>query len=730
MWLKNQSDAVQVSLLLLVLIVMGCATARAYATISPVENSTVGYSTPGATGAAPPTDYNNETSSYTLGWLPEEIPEQSRSRPFVAAALPSHFDWRENSAYDWMTSVKNQGGCGSCVAFAAIGATEAQFRIDRNNPSWNLDLSEQHLFSCGGGQCGYGWYISAALNRLRDYGTPDEACYPYTGSDAKCSAGCADWQTRAFKLEGWNWIANDPGSIEAALMNGPLVAGFTVYTDFFSYRGGVYYHVSGTVAGGHAVALVGYDSNEQYWIVKNSWGPSWGEKGYFRIGFGEAGIENYVAAVRSGSSPHPPPTLTMDPASGPAGITVLVSGANYEGNTCALAAAPSGLFDSQSCSISAGGLSGSFTVASDASVGSYKVTVQTDAGGSDSGSNTFTVTPYSAKVAEMTLVPTIANVGQGSKITFSVTVQNTGPGDISSGKVQVKIYKPGGITPASSPYRSISSFKAGTERTVNVTYTLSSSAPVGDWTYGVYVYRGSTLLDQVTDQGFAVEPAVKTGQILSVTTDPDPVGQGGATALTVNFENTGNIIWSTAKLTAKIYSPDGRLYTTRSLTVSNIAPGIEYSRQVKWTPSSHAPLGTCTYDVTLTYKSGVLDTSAGNRVTVEPIVKSGVIDSVDAPDSLARPGTVTFTVTATNTGNFIWSSGKVVVKIHKPGSASVYATKSLSIRNIVPGVVYTYNISWAVSSTASTGPYTYDVYFYYGSSTLMDSKTPNTIIVN
>jgi len=343
------------------------------------------------------------------------------------------------------------------------------------------------------------------------------------------------------------------------------------------------------------------------------------------------------------------------------------------------------------------------------------------------------VTPaYAAAITGMTVVPD--PVGQGSKMIFTVDVQNTGSKDISTAKVQLKIYKPAGSL-ASSPFKSITSFKAGTERTVEVTYTLSSSAPLGYWTYRVYVYRGSTLLDQVTDQGFTVQPAVKTGEILSVTANPDPVGRGGATAFTVTFNNTGNVVWSTAKLTAKIHKPGSTtVYVTRSLTVSNIAPNVEYSRGVMWTPSSSALLGTYTYDVYLTYGSLVLDSSIGNTVTVEPIVKTGEIVSVaDAPDPLARPGTATFTVTVKNTGNTIWSSGKVTIKIHKPGSATVYTTKSLSISNIVPGVEYTYNVKWTVSSSATTGTYTYDVYFYYGTSTLMDSDVgnpSNTIQVN
>jgi hypothetical protein len=107
-----------------------------------------------------------------------------------------------------------------------------------------------------------------------------------------------------YMISGWNWLwwagPYHPEYIEAALANGPMLAAFDVYQDFFSYKGGVYHHTWGDSVGGHAVAIVGYDSAERYWIVKNSWGANWGENGYFRIGFGECGIEDYVAVVSVG----------------------------------------------------------------------------------------------------------------------------------------------------------------------------------------------------------------------------------------------------------------------------------------------------------------------------------------------------------------------------------------------------------------------------------------------
>jgi hypothetical protein len=68
-----------------------------------------------------------------------------------------------------------------------------------------------------------------------------------------------------------------------------------VYQDFFSYSGGVYRHVTGALAGYHAVSVVGYDDTQSCWISKNSWGPGWGEAGFFRIGYGQAGIDSQFA---------------------------------------------------------------------------------------------------------------------------------------------------------------------------------------------------------------------------------------------------------------------------------------------------------------------------------------------------------------------------------------------------------------------------------------------------
>ena len=247
-------------------------------------------------------DYKINENGRGLGCLPENR-DENKVVKLTLAGVPSSYDWRD---YGVMTSVKNQGGCGSCVAFGTIGAFEAVIQVD-GGPS--TDLSEAHLFFCGGGNCTDGWYISTALNYLVNYGTPDESCFPYQDHDMSCSNTCSDWQVRARKILTWSLVAQDITSIKSALVShGPLVARFDLYTDFYSYPGGVYHHTWGSLEGGHCVTIVGYNDSQSCWICKNSWGSSWGESGYFRMGYGECGIESYVAYITVDAVPPPAPS--------------------------------------------------------------------------------------------------------------------------------------------------------------------------------------------------------------------------------------------------------------------------------------------------------------------------------------------------------------------------------------------------------------------------------------
>lgn len=213
---------------------------------------------------------------------------------------PASFDWRNHNGGNYVTSVKNQGSCGSCVAFGSLGVVESKIKIDRG-ANYAIDLSEAHLFYCiarsQGRTCGNGWYQDPPFVALKDTGVTDEACYPYTSGDQNCTGRCTDWQNRVVKITGHTVLTTIASMKEWLSTKGPLQTCFTVYNDFFSYSSGVYVKTNNTSAGGHCVMVVGYNDAQQCWICKNSWGTGWGESGFFRIKYGQVGIDSRMVGV-------------------------------------------------------------------------------------------------------------------------------------------------------------------------------------------------------------------------------------------------------------------------------------------------------------------------------------------------------------------------------------------------------------------------------------------------
>ena len=209
----------------------------------------------------------------------------------AAPALPTAIDWRSNNG-NWTTTIRDQQSCGSCVSFGTLGTIEARIKIACKTPTQNPDLSEAHLFYCGCGNCcGSGWNFPPALDFCKNTGVALESAFPYTPGNQPCKQGLTPY----IKITNWTSVlaVQDRKSVLAA--KGPMVAGLAVYADFQSYRSGVYRHVSGQLLGYHAVSVVGYDDTQQCWICKNSWGPGWGDSGWFRIGYGECQIDTSFA---------------------------------------------------------------------------------------------------------------------------------------------------------------------------------------------------------------------------------------------------------------------------------------------------------------------------------------------------------------------------------------------------------------------------------------------------
>ena len=244
------------------------------------------------------------------------------------AAPPTSFDWRNTGPYgdkNWLTPIRDQGICGSCWAFSAVGVAEAAFNIEADNPALDKDLSEQYLVSdCdySSGDCCGGWKDSA-LSYIRDYGLPDEGCMAYedgdpiTGcscsydsgsgyytcdanceysdwrcSDTTCSDRCGDWDSRLEHVTDVFSVSSDLTSLKQALVDhGPLAVSLDMGG---SFDGDIFRCSVEDGYTNHAVSIVGYDDPGGYWIVRNSWGTGYQDSGYFKVGFGECSIESYA----------------------------------------------------------------------------------------------------------------------------------------------------------------------------------------------------------------------------------------------------------------------------------------------------------------------------------------------------------------------------------------------------------------------------------------------------
>lgn len=217
-----------------------------------------------------------------------ELPEIS------SIGLPASFDWRYNNG-DWLTPVKNQGQCGSCWAFASVGANESQIDIDSGDFTTDENLAEQYLVSdCFSlANCG-GLYLSDIPNLFnfhRDNGIVDEGCYPYLAANSPCSPNCKE---PLWNIESWRAVAANIIAVKTALVNdGPIWVGLYMSSSFDA-SDIMRCNKTGDKTINHAVVIVGYNDVGGYWIVRNSWGADWRGDGYFKVGYGECNIDSYA----------------------------------------------------------------------------------------------------------------------------------------------------------------------------------------------------------------------------------------------------------------------------------------------------------------------------------------------------------------------------------------------------------------------------------------------------
>jgi len=223
----------------------------------------------------------------------------------VSNAAPDAYDWRD---YGRVSPVKDQASCGSCWAFSTIANLEGLYYATKGVMK---TFSEQMLVDCDTSDSGCnGGLMQYAFTWLKKNGIMLDSDYPYTGTKGTCKSDktkYVDMSVTGYKKLGssWStWSAVDEDEVKEFLYEtGPLAIALNA-DPLQTYTSGILDLTSTKCPSSginHAVTLVGYgtENGVAYWIVKNSWGTSWGEKGYFRIrrGNGTCGVNCYITTA-------------------------------------------------------------------------------------------------------------------------------------------------------------------------------------------------------------------------------------------------------------------------------------------------------------------------------------------------------------------------------------------------------------------------------------------------
>jgi cathepsin F len=236
-------------------------------------------------------EFGNQYLNLKVPKLPRE---DERTHVEIPEALPEEFDWRD---YGAVTEVKSQGGCGSCWAFSAGGNLEGQLAIKKSLK--DVSISYQQLVDCddidSGCAGGFMEWAFQYINQTGGIQSNDD--YPYKGVESQCEF---DASKVILQVTNYTFFSKDEDEIAAALVaTGPLAVALNAsFLQFYLF--GIFDPIWCSTSLNHGVTTVGYgEAKKPFWIVKNSWGGGWGEKGYFRIarGKGKCGIDQYTISA-------------------------------------------------------------------------------------------------------------------------------------------------------------------------------------------------------------------------------------------------------------------------------------------------------------------------------------------------------------------------------------------------------------------------------------------------